>query len=92
MVTLDELTKDLPRIDFLRTNIEGAERLMIGAMSTAVRKIRHLCISCHDFLGRPEARSKAEVVGFLKDHGFQLKFRPDTPAPMCDYVYAVGPQ
>ena len=92
MVTLDELTKELPRIDFLRTNIEGAERLMIAGMSNAVGKIRHLCISCHDFLGRPETRSKSEVVRFLKDHGFQLTFRPETPAPMCDYVYAVGQQ
>ena len=90
MVTLDELTAELPRIDFLRTNIEGAERLMLGGMTETVLKIRNICISCHDFLGRPETRSRAEVIRFFEDHGFKLAYRADTSAPMCDYVYGVG--
>ena len=89
MVTLDTLTRDLDRIDFFRTNIEGAEKLMLPGMTESVKKIHHLCISCHDFLGKPEARSRAEVVAFLEKHGFELSFRPGTPAPMCDYVYGV---
>lgn len=85
MVTLDELTKDLPRIDFLRTNIEGAERLMLSGMTEAVGKIRNLCISCHDFIGRP---ARSEVIALLRHRGFEISRRPNTPAPMCDYVYA----
>lgn len=87
MVTLDALTKDLPRIDFLRTNIEGAERLMLVGMTNSVQKVRNLCISCHDFLGKPEARSRADVISFLEQNGFVVSTRPGTPAPMCDYVY-----
>lgn len=86
--TLDTLTAGLERIDFLRTNIEGAEKLMLHGMKNSIRKIRNACVSCHDFLGRP---AKAEVIAFFEKHGFETVTRPDTPDPMCDYVYASRP-
>jgi FkbM family methyltransferase len=92
-MTLDTLTRDLDRIDFLRTNIEGAEKLMIRGMKDSIHKVQNVCISCHDFLaddGRNENfRSKAEVVPFLEQAGFEIITRPGTPPPMRDYVYGV---
>jgi FkbM family methyltransferase len=87
-LTLDTLCSGLERIDFLRTNIEGAERLMLGGMQKTICKTENICISCHDFLDKPEARSKADVMAFLDSHGLQTVTRPDTSPPMCDYVYA----
>jgi len=88
-LTLDTLTKELDRIDFLRTNIEGAEKPMLLGMTESIGKIRNVCISCHDFIGRP---AKAEVVAFLEANGFTITTRPGTPPPMRDYVYGTKRQ
>jgi len=82
----------IEQIDFFRTNIEGAERLMLPGMSKAATIIRNLCISCHDFLaddGRGEEfRSKVAVNEWCRRNGFEILERPPSPPPSRDYVYA----
>lgn len=73
------------RIDFLRMNIEGAEKLAVRGMGGI--PVRNICISCHDFCGLP---SKAEVTTTLESLGYRVETRPAEPgAPWIgDYLYA----
>jgi hypothetical protein len=50
-LSLDELVEreNLQHIDFLKMNIEGAERMAIRGMDRTLRITRALCIACHDF-------------------------------------------
>lgn len=93
-VPLDELVSrfGLGRIDFLKMNIEGAERAAIRGMSEAIRRTRTVCISCHDWLasGRDETfRTRALVEAFLQDNGFSLVSRDDSRGFVRDQVNAV---
>lgn len=49
--TLDNLLDDLSveSVDYLKMNIEGAERLAIRGMTGSIARIKTLNISCHDF-------------------------------------------
>lgn len=71
----------LGRIDFLKLNIEGAERFAIRGMEKTLKHIAILCVSCHDFLAESSAdrglRTKAEVRQFLQERGFRLAARPE---------------
>jgi FkbM family methyltransferase len=94
-VTLDGICKAfaLPRIDLLKMNIEGAEKYAVEGMTEALRAIRHVCISCHDFaaaeLGCPELRTKSQIVSFLRERNFVLQSREKDPrASVRDFVYA----
>lgn len=77
-LTIDDLVVDydLAQLDFLKVNIEGAERLAIRGMSNASSLIRHATISCHDFLadrgGAETMRTKETVRTFLTSHGFTV--------------------
>jgi FkbM family methyltransferase len=91
---LDTLARDLGIADIglLKMNIEGAERLAIQGLDGIVDSVRHVCISCHDFLaddGGPEQlRTKAVVREYLVAHGFRVSTRDDAPEPWTrDYVY-----
>lgn len=93
---LDELRRrhNLARIDFLKMNIEGAERDALAGMSEAIAVTRHVCIACHDFLADSgageEMRTREEVTRFLADHGFRIERRVDDPRPFVrDHVHAV---
>jgi hypothetical protein len=83
--TIEEIAADLPVIDLLRINIEGAEKLAVHA--TPWVKVRNAVISCHDFAGIP---AKAEVLHVLRQKGFEVTTRA-APAGMpwlADYLYA----
>ena len=73
------------RIDLLKMNIEGAEAAALAGTGALLARTRHVCISCHDFLGVP---TKDAVLGFLSEHGFDVRTRDDAPEPWTrDYVY-----
>jgi FkbM family methyltransferase len=54
-ITIDRLVSSLSleRVDLLKMNIEGAEHLAIKGMTQSLAKIRHVVISCHDFVLQP---------------------------------------
>ena len=92
--TLDKVIEslDLPRIDFLKMNIEGAERMAIEGMSETIKITRNVCIFCHDFLavqeGRDEMRTKSAVIAFLERNGFDMTIQEWDPQPWVqDTVY-----
>ena len=93
--TIESLVKELgiTSIDFLKMNIEGAERTAVDGMRGIARTIRHCAISCHDFIadagGAASFRTKRHVSSVLLDEGFVLSThdRPDRPW-LRDVIYA----
>ncbi len=91
--TLDYIFRSfkLSRVDFLKMNIEGAERLALSGMKEMVRKTRNVCIGCHDFLadegGPNELRTRAEVIDFLRENGFAVSLRGSEGDFIRNYVY-----
>lgn len=83
--TIAELATNLPRIDLLRMNIEGAEKLAV--LGVPWEKVRAAVISCHDFAGLP---AKAQVLSALQSNGFEVITRNDRPDQpwVADYLYA----
>lgn len=92
--TLDSLFRSLglSHVDFLKMNIEGAERLALPGMKEMAKKTKHVCIACHDFLadegGPDEMRTKADVIRFLKENGFTVFLRED--GFFQNYVYGLN--
>lgn len=91
---IDSIARELAvtRIDLLKMNIEGAERLAIGGLGGIIAGTRHVCIGCHDFLadagGSEQLRTKQLVRDFLVKHGFRVTSRDDAPDPWTrDYLY-----
>jgi FkbM family methyltransferase len=90
--SLDELCarQKIDHIDFLKMNIEGAERFAIKGMPRMIGHISQLCIACHDFIGEHNDfyRTKGLVVDFLKSNGFEVSLRENHPDPWVrDHVY-----
>ena len=91
--TIDGIASELgiESIDFLKMNIEGAERLALRGMERMIRRTRHVCISCHDFMadrgGPDEMRTKAFVSDFLMSRGFTLVERTSRVDAIRSYVY-----
>jgi FkbM family methyltransferase len=96
---IDTIAADMgiTSIDLLAMNIEGAERLAIAGLDGIIDRIRHVCISCHDFLaddgGSDDLRTKAIVRQYLVAHGFRVLSRDDAGhAWTRDYLYGAKTQ
>jgi FkbM family methyltransferase len=92
--TIDDIIAEchVERVDFLKMNIEGAERLAIQGMDHTVARVERMAISCHDFLGTEWGATRSVVYRWLIDQGFQVRSRPDDPRRWCqDYLYASRP-
>ena len=92
--TLDTFVTEnnIEKIDFLKSNIEGAEQYLIQGMSRSVNIIRNICVSCHDFRHVYHNHgefymTKAMVREFLADNGFNLTVRKTGNAVVDDYIY-----
>lgn len=95
--TLDQIVGEhnVARIDLLKMNIEGAERLAIAGMSATVSRTAVVAISCHDFkwarTGNEFFRTKAVVEEFFRDKGFVVVARDSPRAELADQVNAYNP-
>lgn len=71
------------RIDFIKMNIEGAERGALPGMRECMKRAQFACISAHDFRARrgdgEEFRTRAFVEEFMRECGFKLVSRDDDP-------------
>jgi FkbM family methyltransferase len=87
----DELADEvrIDRIDLLKMNIEGAERLALPGCRRALERARFACIAAHDFrAARGEGehfRTLAFVREFLSQSGFTLFTRDDDPRYYVPY-------
>ena len=88
--TFDEICNDLgiERVDWVKMNIEGAEKDALRGMERMAPHIGNLTISCHDFLGTEWGRSKDEVLAWLEAHGFTAEMRDKGDFVQQLYVYA----
>ncbi len=82
-LTLDQICLDqgIDSIDFLKMNIEGAEKFALPGMAKIIARTRSICIACHDFMADrglgEHYRTKAFVEAFLGEHGFRTISYPD---------------
>lgn len=88
--TVDELCAErgITEVDWIKMNIEGAEKDAVRGMERMAPHIRHLTISCHDFLGTEWGRSLEVVTGWLVDHGFEVTQRGEGDDWEASYIYA----
>ena len=90
-VTFDSLCEryGIDRIDFLKMNIEGAERTALPGCREALQRAGNVCIAAHDFRtarGEGEAFSTLSFVReFLTAAGFQLITRDEDPRYYVPY-------
>jgi FkbM family methyltransferase len=77
------------RIDFLKMNIEGAERLALPGCRATLARTEFVCVAAHDFRAdRGEGdqfRTLDFVTHFLKDAGFQIARRTGDPRYYVPY-------
>jgi FkbM family methyltransferase len=82
-VTLDRLMVKLgvDTIDFIKMNIEGAEKVALAGMTESIQRTKFVNISCHDFLAARSdlegMRTKETVREFLLKNGFEIIPRDD---------------
>jgi FkbM family methyltransferase len=89
--TLEDVLRQaqVHRVDLLKLNIEGAELAALEAGRDALRRVRNIVVSCHDFKadadGRDWQRTYAPVRDLLTQAGFRLTTRPTDPRPWLRY-------
>ncbi len=86
---------EVEHVDFLKMNIEGAELSALLGLGRHIGQVRHMAVSCHDFLadqtGDNSYRTKAQVKELLKDERFSIKtFDDDRHDWARDYVFATN--
>ena len=88
--TFDDVctTLGIEHVDWVKMNIEGAEKDALRGMERMAPHIQNFTISCHDFLGTEWGRSQDEVFGWLKAHGFTAEMRGEGDFVQQLYVYA----
>jgi FkbM family methyltransferase len=73
--------RGIERIDFLKMNIEGAERIALPGCRELLARTRYVCISAHDFRadrGEGEQFRTLDFVNrFLTEAGFAIERRID---------------
>ena len=79
--TLDDIvaSQEIEVVDFIKMNIEGAERLALFGMEQTLKKTRVICISCHDFkykvTNNPFFKTFDDVEAAIKKAGWKIVYR-----------------
>jgi FkbM family methyltransferase len=90
-IRFDDLAAELclNSIDFLKMNIEGAERMALPGCLQALGRTRYVCVAAHDFrAARGEGedfRTLGFVREFLQNRGFRLTTRDADPRYYVPY-------
>ena len=82
--SIDDVARDLglDRIELLKMNIEGAERLAVQGMREIAPKVLHVAISCHDFIADSGGDDSFRTLSFVRDQLHFMGFRTQmAPAP-----------
>lgn len=84
-------THNIHHIDFLKVNIEGAERFLADTFFNSELNIKNVAISCHDFRFLNENndffQTKSIVIDYLKDNNYEIKFQETGIPYIDDWVY-----
>jgi FkbM family methyltransferase len=89
--------RGVERVDFMKMNIEGAERVALPGCRDTLRRTRFVCIAAHDFRA---ARGEGEqfrtldfVSRFLTEAGFEIRTRAGDPRYYVPYhVHGFRPE
>lgn len=80
---------EIGRIDYLKMNIEGAERMALPGCREALGRARFVTVAAHDFRAArgegEEFRTLDFVRRFLLEAGFELVMREDDPRYYVPY-------
>ncbi|MGH2645538.1 MAG: FkbM family methyltransferase [Chitinophagaceae bacterium] len=91
-ITMDDLVirNNIQKIDFLKVNIEGAEKLLIRQFNK-IKIVHHAAIACHDFLGRKfndETYFTRKIIEeFMSKNNFEIYSRNTGIDYKDDWVY-----
>ena len=94
-VRFDDLAAEygIERIDFLKMNIEGAERKALPGCRGALSRARYVCIAAHDFRAArgegEEFRTLEFVRNFVAEAGFDIVTREDPRYYVPYHVHGV---
>ncbi|MBI9066039.1 MAG: FkbM family methyltransferase [Salinivirgaceae bacterium] len=85
-LTMDEFVKknNISKIDFLKMNIEGAEREALIGMKETLQKVSNIMVACHDKLSQyydndPYFITRDFVVKTLEENNFKILEEDETP-------------
>jgi FkbM family methyltransferase len=90
-VPFDELRRELglERVDFLKMNIEGAERVALPGCRETLPMTHSICVAAHDFRAdRGEGehfRTRSLVRNLLNQAGFEILIRESDPRYYVPY-------
>ena len=90
-VRFDDLCEQvgIDRIDFLKMNIEGAERFALPGCRKALQRAGYACVAAHDFRAArgegEEFRTLEFVRNFLNNAGFKITTRDGDPRYYVPY-------
>jgi FkbM family methyltransferase len=82
-VRFDDLAAEhgIERIDFLKMNIEGAERQALPGCARALARARFVCVAAHDFRAARGEGEEFRTLDFVKEFvaatGFEIAMRDD---------------
>ena len=83
----------IERIDFLKMNIEGAERLALLGCEKALGRARFVCIAAHDFRAARGEGEEFRTLDFVKEFvaaaGFEIVMRDDLRYYVPYHVHGV---
>lgn len=94
-IRFDDLCAEhgIDRIDFLKMNIEGAERFALPGCREALKRTRYACIAAHDFRAKrgegDSFRTLSLVCDTLRDSGFEISMREDPRYYVPYHVHAI---
>lgn len=79
VTTLDHLVASLrlEKVDYVKMNIEGAERDALKGFLSYSNLVKHWCISCHDFKETEWAQTFDFVNDWFEARGLQPKKHPE---------------
>jgi len=83
---------DIPRVSYMKINIEGAEHEALLGLGDSIHSIDELCISCHDFTGVPSQATYADVHRYLADVGLDVMALPHNPSAKWENFYLFARQ
>lgn len=69
-VDVVDILKKHEIIDFLKIDIEGAERMIVPAMKNQLKKVKKIFIEYHSEKNQPQCL--AEIIGILSETGFRI--------------------
>lgn len=91
---LDEFEplQNCSQVELLKMNIEGAEIEALAGMPNTLKKVRHVCVACHDFLAasNPKMKTKETCRNALTEAGFTVyETDPSSPPWERDHLHGI---